>query len=57
MKTKTFFISKTSTKAELYEIDAQTSEEALIKVKKGLGEWLPDRTITTDIFYQEELLH
>jgi hypothetical protein len=54
---KTYFISKTVTKAELYEVDARTSEEAIEKVKKGLGEWLPNRTINTDIFYQEEHLN
>jgi hypothetical protein len=53
---KTYFISKTFTKSELYTVDANTSEEAIEKVKKGLGEWLPGKTITTDENYREEFL-
>ena len=53
---KTYFVSKTVTKAELYEIDAKTENEAIEKVRKGYGEWLPNRTIVTDVFYQIENL-
>jgi len=53
---KTYFVSKTITKAELYEVDAKDETEAIEKVKKGLGEWLPNRTIVTDVFYQIENL-